>query len=155
MNQELKESSSKNKKKLSVRKEESMNNFLMKRFTDIDAFNRTVDASVGTILDLCYKKNLFTVEEFEKHVTNSMKIQTFQKIMIDCTKIADKEKIVERIIHGMINLDIDKDHDLLKIKGMRHIFGDKAEAILQLLDEKLKKLIEGEEDNINGKTDLP
>ena len=147
------------KKKPSMRVEfrqfvDSLNNFLMKRFTDSDSFNRTVDASIGTILDLCYEKGVFTKEEFEKTVSKAMQTNTFQNIISDCKRIDDDGKVVERIIHGMANLNIDRDHELLKVENLTKLFNERAETILQLLDEKLADLVKAEEEENDGRPEV-
>jgi len=134
---------------------DSVSNFLMKKFTETDTFNQTVDATLGAMLDLCYEADVFTKDQFEKKVSVAMQTNAFRNIILDCARLADKEKIVERIIHGMANLDIDRDHELLEVGNMKKLFVDKTEDILKLLDAKLADLVKSEEEETNDGTKMP
>jgi hypothetical protein len=59
--------------------------------------------------------------------------------------------VVERIIHGMTHLDLDRDHPLLTVDSLQNVFQNRTEDIIKLLDKKLVEVVKEEkEDKDNG-----
>jgi len=141
-------------KKPSLRKEfnsfaDNISKYIHQKFIDFHTFNQTVDASIGAIIDLCYEKGVFTKEEFDKDVTDKLKTQSFTRVIAN-SKDYEDEQLVNKIINAMNGLNIDRNHKKLQQEELKLIFGDRTDAILELLNKKLDELIIKEEIKSNA-----